>query len=78
MIRLTWNATGKAVRLAAKSALAGTPAYMAPEVIQANLSHCMRARFSAFNGKKVGQCSRTTIALFQETIYVKYMTGQLT
>lgn len=43
---------GKAVRLAAKSALAGTPIYMAPEVIQANLSHCARSRFTAFNGKK--------------------------
>lgn len=41
------------MRLAAKSALAGTPAYMAPEVVQANLNHAAHSRVSAFNGKKV-------------------------
>ncbi|KAK9902651.1 hypothetical protein WJX75_001417 [Coccomyxa subellipsoidea] len=55
---------GKAVRLAAKSALAGTPAYMAPEVIQANLSHCTHSRFSAFNGKKADAWS-VGVTLFQ-------------
>ncbi|EIE19899.1 kinase-like protein [Coccomyxa subellipsoidea C-169] len=58
---------GKAVRLAAKSALAGTPAYMAPEVIQANLSHCSCARFSAFNGKKASPADAWSVGvtLFQ-------------
>ncbi|CAL8466404.1 g5940 [Coccomyxa elongata] len=55
---------GKAVRLAAKSALAGTPAYMAPEVIQANLSHCARSRFTAFNGKKADAWS-VGVTLYQ-------------
>ncbi len=50
--------------LAAPSALCGSPAYMAPEVVAADAAHLASRRFAAFDGRRADVWS-AAVTLFE-------------